>query len=376
MELTSVSSFQYLHWDTNRKRFEILDSTDRKIISFLLRSVKPSCSFYRKEFLSHYEWSKKGFADFKPRFLRGIEQEFQMHIDKCPVAEYRQPLAAFSKTLQQQISDLTLDSTVPKETALLSLQKVCTDCFRKIFQAAPLNIPQSPFTDLQEKNQQYLNALSVGQCYHYAFYLTGEYDVMLSMIPFASTCNVAFLLYPQIFLKYLGYTATPTPVKGDLVLYLGDPKLDNNSRFKHLGVMTERGTIKSSWNIFSCQFEHQVFQVPDIYGSEVIFLHKTPNHPPDFDRIIQMTNQMSRLILPFNSQYIPSPFTNFGALLYLLDQLRSDCKMANLASEEWDWDKMKESLLAAIPNHSHLTHDELRKEFQLSMQEALPQQFV
>ncbi len=230
------------------------------------------------------------------------------------------------------------------------------------------------FRDLPEKNEEYLNALNNGQCYHFAFYLTEEYQTMMSMIPFKSPCNGVFLLYPRYFLQKLGYSETNIPAKGDFVLYLGDPQLHNKRRFKHLGMLTERGTVKSSWGNFACQFEHQIFQVPEMYGSEVMFFRKT-HQPQNFDKILQTSNQMSNLILQFNSQAIPSPLNTRGALLFLLDKLRSACKRFNRDSEQWHWVKIEQDLLTAFSTKPSLNSTKLREEFQLWMQEILPQYF-
>jgi hypothetical protein len=370
-----VSSFQYLILNSDKKCFEILDSTDRKIISFLFHSVMPSCYFYHEQYLSTYPWSEKGFIYFKPIFLKKIDREFQKHIAGCPIEEYRQPLISFYNDLRQRICDFNIDSTVLKESDLLLLQRITTDCFKSLFSKPPLNMQHVHFRDLPEKNEEYLNALNNGQCYHFAFYLTEEYQTMMSMIPFKSPCNGAFLLYPRYFLQKLGYSETTIPVRGDLVLYLGDPKLHNNKRFKHLGMLTERGTVKSSWGNFACQFEHQIFQVPDMYGSEVMFFHKT-HQPQNFDKILQTSNQMSHLILQFNSQAIPSPLTTRGTLLFLLDKLKSACKKSNQASKQWHWDKIEEDLFAAFSTKPSLNSTEVCKEFQLWVQEILPQYFI
>jgi hypothetical protein len=78
-----------------------------------------------------------------------------------------------------------------------------TDCFRKLFDKAPLNMSSVPLCDLQEEDKTYLKALNEGQCYHYAFYLAKEYNVLSSLIPFDSACNAAFILYPKYFIRQL-----------------------------------------------------------------------------------------------------------------------------------------------------------------------------
>jgi SAM-dependent methyltransferase len=271
----------------------------------------------------------------------------------------------------QEINNLNIGSAVPQEIALLSLQKTCTDCFKKIFSKPPLNMPRVDFRDLPEKNKKYLNALDEGQCYHYAFYLVHEYKAMLSMIPFESSCNATFLLYPKYFIKQLGYCETNTPVQGDLVLYLGDPKLDNNIRFKHLGVMTERGTIKSCWGNFSCELEHMMHQVPDPYGSEVVVLHKNSPSPENFDKIVETTSQASDFIIRFKLPTIPSYLIKNEPLLFLFDTFKSACEEFYPDSEEWLWKKIKENLLITFDSPS-LRHEDLGKEFQAWVQEILP----
>jgi len=369
-------SIPHLNWNSNKKCFEILDpTTDRKIISFLFRSVMPTCFFSNKELLSTDSWSKKEVSHFKPLFLEKIKRESQKHITECPIEEYKATVSAFYEDLSRQISDLNMNTEVSKDIALLSLKKTCTDCFKRLFAKQPLNMPQIQFQDLKEKNTEYLNALYQGQCYHFAFYLTEEYKAMLSMIPFESSCNGAFLLYPKFFIQQLGYTETQTPQKGDLVLYLGDAKADNNLRFKHLGVLTDRGTIKSCWGNFGCQFEHQISQVPDAYGSDVIFFHKTHPTPKSFNRITQITNQMSDIIIKFKSPDIPSPLSNNGALLFLLSELKAACQKAYPASKRWDWTKIEENLLREV-NPPTMNRTNLCKEFQNWMQEILPDYFV
>ncbi len=373
MALTSVSS-PYLKWNSDKRFFEILDSTDRKIISFLFNSIMPTCYFYRQQLLPTYPWSEKGFSYFKPFFLQKIDRQFQQHITECPVEEYKQTFISFYHDLRQKICDLTINSVVSKEIALFVLQTTTADCFLNLFSKPPLNMPLAHFRDfLQPKD---IDVMEKGQCYHYALYLTEEYKAMRSMIPVKSAYNITFLLYPGYFLEQLGYSKTDKPLKGDLVLYLGDPKLHNNTRFKHLAVMTEKGTVKSCWGHFSCEFEHSIFQVPDIYGSEVTFFHKTRHETCDLDKIVQSTNLTSNLILQFNTQIIPSPLTSCGALLFLLDKLKSACKRSHQGSEQWPWKIIKENLCTTFSTKPPMDHIELCLEFKLWMQEILPQYFT
>jgi hypothetical protein len=139
--------------------------------------------------------------------------------------------------------------------------------------------------------------------------------------------------------------------------------------------MTDRGTIKSCWRGFSCEFEHKIHQIPDAYGSEITFLHKNGKTPENFDEILRATNQMSTLIMQFNAPSIPIHLNNDKALLLLLDKLKSACKKSNPASEQWPWKKIEEDLLTTL-NFPSLQRSELCKEFQLWMQEMLPQYFI
>lgn len=367
---TVVASLQHLNWDSHKKCFNILGSVDRKILSFLFNSVGPSCGFYG------YPDSVKEFSDFKPLFLRSVSQYHTLHLATCP-ENFKQTLNDFYINLLQQVSELNIENGVSEQDSLLRLQQVCTDCFRKLVNGPPLNMPQISFS---EENPEYLRVLTKGQCYHYALYLAKEYKALLSMSSLESPCRDAFLLYPKYFLQSLGYSETQTPEAGDLVLYLGNPREENKCRFKHLGMMAASQRVKSAWGTFSHKLEHHVFQVPYEYGSEVIFLRKDFPAPETFGAILSTTNQISNLILYFNNKVIPAPLTNLGIVVFLTTELKQDCEKIYPGSKEWDWKMISKTALEAIDYSNlkcaNIKRVEFIKEFQYWMEEVIPEHYA
>lgn len=372
MQVTSISPFQHLDWNSHKKFFRVLDSTDRKILSFLWNTVLPTCFFYRANPLTTSSWFEKGFTHFKSLFLKKIEYEFKQHMAMCSHEEYKPTVKSFYEDVRQQIENLAADSTVSKENALPLLEDILNACFRKLFEKPPLNMSSVSLHNLSETNEEYRHIINKSQCYHYTFYLKKEYKVMKLLFPYESEYNAAFILYPKYFIQQLGYSETSAPTKGDLVLYLGDPKLHNNNcRFKHMGMITKRGTVKSYWLGLSSQFEHQIFQIPESYGFEVTFFHKnSPQDSTNYSKILETTGRISALILQFNKKYIPSPLNTLGALHYLLQELKLVLTKSITNSEHWNWKEIQENLLKELlPN---LKRAEVLQEFQLWMQEILP----
>jgi len=378
MSAITNSVLQHLVWNPKKNNFKIQNSSDRKILSFLWNSAASKCYFYRGVSLSTHPWSNKGFDSFKPLFLTDIRRAFENLMVDCPVEEYKADIKLFFDNLQQKIADLEIDHKASNEDIYAALQKILTDSFRQLLSQSHLRMSSLPLQELQESEQQYLNVLKESQCHQYAFYLAKEYRALCLLFPPKNSYDAAFILYPKYFIEGLGYSKTEMPSQGDLVLYLGDPKRHgNNCRFKHLGMVAESGKVKSYWLDFSAQFEHNVFQVPDAYGFEVIFFHKTLQQQPNFEKIQSTTNQMSALIIQFNSRHIPFPLSKLGALLFLLDKLKSACAESNSASKRWDWGEIEKNLRAEIlPNLKHqLNHTEIIQEFQSWMQEMLQEYF-
>lgn len=341
-----------LVWNDNRKSFEIHDSTDRKIVSFLFPTVMKSCSFYQPQLISVYPWPMK---QFKTYYLEKLAREFAAHNRACPVEEYKDTLDTFYKQLCAQINDFPIEDEVSKQLALELLQARIMQCFLDLFTKEPLNFQRISFEAFGEKNHRYLKALYEGQCYHHAFYRAKEYEVMMSTVPFESSFNGAFLLYPGFFLRSMGYAETTTPSEGDLVLFLGDPAQHNNLRFKHLAVMTARGTIRNRWGSFAHEFEQYVHQVPNAYGNRVIFFCKSAHIKPNLEHMVRLSNQMSTIILEWNQKPIPTPLTNLGVLLFFCNWLQSVCKNKISDSETWKWRTIEKHLLAEFPDHDTLT---------------------
>lgn len=367
----STTALPFLNWNPQKNCFEIEDSTDRKIITFLFDRVMPTCYFEHDRFLKNYNWIEKKITHVKSAFLQEIEQEFQEHLNHCPEETYSVVLKTFHQELKQKIYEADIGDKGAKETALWTLRQLCTYCFKKIFNKPPLNIPQVFYEEFQESNSDYLSILNSGQCFHFAFYMAKEYQALLSMKSIETAACSAFLLYPKLFLQKLSFRETKTPVKDDLVLFLGDPKVDNNLRFKHLGIFTENNKIKSSWGSFNCQFEHEVSQVPNVYGSEVIFYHKTQIPSERLNHISDITNKISATLIKVNSQFIPTVLSNLGALSFLIDEFKCLYGNVNPQSKQWNWEEMRENLFAAI-KYSQLKRNELIKEFEAWIQDTLP----
>ena len=74
-------------------------------------------------------------------------------------------------------------------------------------------------------------------------------------------------------LEKWGYRIVSHPDEGDIVLYF---HLSEPNKIQHLWVYREDGLVESKWGINNTRvYTHNVFEVPQNYGSQVIFMRKS-----------------------------------------------------------------------------------------------------
>lgn len=72
--------------------------------------------------------------------------------------------------------------------------------------------------------------------------------------------------------------------EGDIVFYFND-----ESRFKHAGLIVVNGRVVSKWGIGHL-YEHELFEVPESYGTTVRFF-KGLSYEEAFDRFLQFAEE-------------------------------------------------------------------------------------
>lgn len=142
-------------------------------------------------------------------------------------------------------------------------------------------------------------------CHDYALGLINCHEYMDDF--HARTNNAWSDDYPN-FITYLVQKRVLIPTKysdANLILYL-----DENNKPKHPGIICPNGRIRSKWGL-GCIWEHEMFEIPSIYGNAIGAYKNTSNYIYDHVNFYQKTfilNNLFRIILNLK--------TNFGRYFF------------------------------------------------------------